>query len=148
MPTPSTFQSIMSLFKGLAPAVDSNGFLANPAVLPRVVAKTANYTVKFNESGTIFTTAGATANVAFTLPDPTDGKWVYLFVVGADVNLTVSAATADTLITFNDVAADSVAYSTSSEKIGGAILCFSDGTNPYAVPFGVSHRQTATIATA
>lgn len=147
MPTPSTFQTIMSLFKGLAPAVDANGFLANPAVLPRVVAKTANYTVLPTESGTIFTTFGATANVAFTLPDPTAGNWVYLFVVGADVNLTVSSAAADKLITFNDLEADSVAFSTASEKIGGAILCFSDGTNSYAIAFGVSHRQTATIAT-
>lgn len=147
MPTPATFQTIMSLFKGLAPAVDANGFIANPAVLPRVVAKTADYTVLATESGTIFTTVGATAAVVFTLPAATAGNWVYLFFVGADQDLTVTAGTADTLITFNDVAADSVAFSTASEKVGGCILAFSDGTRPYAVAFGVSHRQTATIAT-
>lgn len=147
MPTPSTFQTIMNLFKGMAPAVDSNGFLASPAILPRVVAKTAAYTALFTESGTIFTTVGATAAVTFTLPAASAGKWIYLFVSGADVAMTVAAGTVDTLITFNDLTADSVAFSTAGEIIGGAILAFSDGTNPYVLPLNVSHRQTLTVTT-
>ena len=39
------------------------------------VAKTAAYTVKAGETGTIFTNLGATASVTFTLPVPKPGMW-------------------------------------------------------------------------
>ena len=42
--------------------------------------------------------------------------------------MTITADTADTMVTFNDDAADSVAFSTSSEKVGGAAFVFSDGS--------------------
>lgn len=114
----------------------------------KMEVKTADYTVTAADSGTIFHTAGATAAVNFTLPAISAGPFRFAFLVGADQNLTVTAATADTIITFNDVAADSVAFSTSSEKIGGSIEVFCDGTYLYALPHLASEAQTVTIATA
>lgn len=111
-------------------------------------AKTASYTCTKYDSGTIFHTTGATAAVNFTLPQISDGPFYFLFVNGADQNLTVTAATADTAVTFNDLAADSVAFSTASEKIGGVIEVICDGTTLFVLPRLASEAQTVTIATA
>lgn len=110
-------------------------------------AKTADYTCTKYDSGTIFHTTGATAAVNFTLPKIADGPFYFLFVNGADQNMTVTAGTADTAVTFNDLAADSVAFSTSSEKIGGVIEVFCDGTTLFVLPRLASEAQTVTIAT-
>jgi hypothetical protein len=150
MPTPSTYQTNgMPMATGvLAPGLDANGFISNIAYKPRVVAKTAAYTVLASESGTIFTTEGATGAVAFTLPAASTGPWVFEFFNAEDIDMSVVAGTADTMVTFNDVAADSLAYSTSSEKVGGYIKMFSAGGSVvYAIVSGASHRQTVTVAT-
>ena len=95
--------------------------------LKTVTAKTSDYTVTAVESGTIFTTEGAGGAVNFTLPSQGAGLHFW-FTNAEDQNMTITADTADTMVTFNDVAADSVAFSTSSEKVGGAAFVFSDGT--------------------
>ena len=95
--------------------------------LKTVTAKTSDYTVTAAESGTIFTTEGAGGAVNFTLPSQGAGLH-YWFTNAEDQNMTITADTADTMVTFNDVAADSVAFSTSSEKVGGAAFVFSDGS--------------------
>lgn len=116
---------------------------------PRMLAKTADYTVLASDSGTVFHTTGATAAVNFTLPAISQGPYQFLFINGADQNMTVTAATADTIVTYNDLNADSVAFSTSSEKIGGAIEVWCDGTTLFVLPrFADGRYQTATIATA
>lgn len=111
-------------------------------------AKTAAYQVTKLDSGTIFHTTGATAAVTFTLPPITDGPFYFMFVNGADVDMTVASKVADTAVTFNDLAADSVAFSTSSEKIGGVIEVICDGTTLFVLPRLASEAQTVTIATA
>jgi hypothetical protein len=111
--------------------------------------KTAAYQVTKEDNGTIFLTTGATAAVVFTLPPISDGPFWFLFVNTADVDMTVTAKVADTLITYNDLAADSIAFSTSSEKIGGAVEVICDGTSLIGLPrFADGRYQTATIATA
>jgi len=138
----------MPTFMGRGAGVNEYGQIANIAYTPEIKVKTADYTVVAADSGTIFTTTGATAAINFTLPAISDGPFIFYFVNGADQNLTVTAATADTIVTFNDLAADSLAYSTASEKIGGAIMVFSDGTTLFALPFAAGgHLQTVTIAT-
>ena len=115
----------------------------------KMEAKTADYQVTKEDSGTIFHTTGATAAVNFTLPPITDGPFYFSFVNGADQNLTVTAKAADTAVTYNDLTADSVAFSTSSEKIGGSVDVFCDGTTLFVLPrFADGRYQTATIATA
>jgi hypothetical protein len=128
MPTPSTEQTYMSLWDGRAPAVDADGILRNLIWSPRFSAKVAAYTVTAKETGTHFTTVGATTAIVFTLPAIADGPWVFKFLNAADVDMTVTAGTADTMIGFNDVDLDSLAASTSSEKIGGIINVYCDGT--------------------
>jgi len=139
-------QSQMPLYNGLAPGLDSNQRIDSIAFTANVVAKTADYTVLATESGTIFTTEGTTANVNFTLPAAADGL-VFWFFNAEDFNLTVTADTADTLIAFNDIAADSVAYSTSSEKIGNGFMVFSDGSKWMAMCLPGQDSATVTIAT-
>lgn len=146
MPTPSSRQSQMPVFMGKAAGVDSDHQIDDIAFKLNVVAKTSDYTVLASESGTLFTTEGATANVNFTLPSAADGL-VYWFFAAEDYNLTVTADTADTLIAFNDVAADSVAFSTASEKIGGAFMVFSDGSKWMVSGLLGDDAQTITVAT-
>lgn len=110
--------------------------------------KTASYTCTKYDSGTIFHTTGATAAVVFTLPQISDGPYWFIFINGADVDMTITSAVADTEVTFNDLAADSVAFSTSSEKIGGSVEVYCDGTTLFVLPRIASEAQTVTIATA
>lgn len=149
MPTPNTYQTnTMPTHEGMSPGLNSNGQISGLAWTPKVVAKTAAYTVSAKESGTIFTTTGATAAVTFTLPAISTGPFYFMFICGADIGMTVAAATADTLVTYNDLEADSVAFSTSSEMIGGSVEVFCDGTTLFGLARLASEAQTVTIATA
>jgi len=112
-------QTMMGTFMGRAPALNQYSQIANLAWIPKVVAKTADYTVLAKDSGTIYTTEGATAAVNFTLPAASDGPWIFDFYSAEDVAMTVTAETADTLVCFNDVAADSIAFSTASRASTG-----------------------------
>lgn len=103
----------------------------------RQVNRTADYVIKpaNDRSGTVFTNAGATAAVNFTLPVPNQAVqgFEYDFLGLADQNITVTAPTADTLVGINDLAADSVALSTASQKIGGRIRAVCVRTNAVTV---------------
>jgi uncharacterized protein YqgC (DUF456 family) len=112
-----------------------------------VSAKTADYTVTGAEPcGTVFTTRGAAGAVIFTLPAAAArfAGLHYRFKNLVDQNMTVTG-TVDTMITFNDTAADSVAASTAGQKIGAEIEAFCDGTS-WCVS-GVSVGHTFTVAT-
>lgn len=114
-----------------------------------VSAKTADYTVKESECGTLFTTTGASAAVNFTLPTADAdnvGLW-YEFFNAADQNMTITSGTADKMVVFNDVAADSIAFSTASEKIGGGVRVVSDGSKWLVFVALGAETQTPTIAT-
>ncbi len=111
----------------------AKNFASGPKILLRVQTKTADYTVTQADSGTIFTNYGDAGAIIFTLPvNPTKG-FCALFVNAVDQSLNVTAGTVDTLITHNDVAADSVDFDQSSNKIGQAIFVFSDGNAYYAL---------------
>ena len=112
-----------------------------------VVAKTANYTCTAEESGTIFTTRGATAAVNFTTPAPADaikGVW-YRFIDLVDQNMGVLAGTINTVIVFNNNAtADGVIFNTAGHKFGAVVDFHCDGTSWLAVP---GCKNTLTIVT-
>jgi hypothetical protein len=111
------------------------------------IPHTASFVLTKEDVCGIHTTRGATGAVTFTLPDPTadiEGAWVR-FINLVDQNMTVRTATADTLVTVNDTAADSIAISTASQKIGAVIECYCDGTNWIA--WVTSVGITGTIAT-
>lgn len=114
--------------------------------LRRVVAKTAAYTCTVGDCGTIFTNRGDGDAITFTLPAAADsaGVW-YEFIAVADYAMTI-AGTAGELVTFNDAAANSVAYSTGSEIIGGALRAVCDGTS-WLIFLMTNETQTPTVAT-
>ena len=114
----------------------------------KIVVKTSSYTITPDDFGTVFTTRGATGAVTFTLPaaaTTNSGNWV-LFISVADQNMIVAGADEE-IVCFNDLTADSIAYQTSSEKIGGAFLAISDGSSWAVMPIA-SETQTITVASA
>jgi hypothetical protein len=145
-----TAQDQMPLYDGLAAGVNQYGQISNMQWVPKVITTVVDLTLTASQSGSfIVNTAATEAEINLTLPAIADGPYVFFVLNFADVNLKVTSETADTLITFNDLAADSVSYETSSEKIGGGFLCVCDGTSVAAIPIGTGgHVQTLTVTTA
>jgi hypothetical protein len=138
----------MKLFLGKAPNVNSYGQIDDISMKFRVVAKTLAYTVLPSDSGTFFTTEGATAAVTFTLPAPTATNaegCVFFFYCAENLAMTVASGTADLLIAINDVTADSVAFSTTSLMTGGCVMIVGDGAKWFSCI--LSDGNTVTVAT-
>lgn len=90
----------------------------------REIAKTADYTVTAADNGTLFTNLGAVGAVTFTLPTRARGL-NFGFMAIADQTITVaSAGSLDDIVTFNDAAADSIAFSTGGSKIGAHVRLY------------------------
>lgn len=124
--------------------------MGNKMGTQRIIAKTDDYSVVTTDNGTLFTNEGAAKAINFTLPAPDVGLR-YEFHVVADYGVTVTAATAGQLIVFNDVAANSVAFSTSGDLIGGHITVIGlSSTKWLVIPSTFADGvmvQTLTIAT-
>jgi hypothetical protein len=120
-----------------------------PSLFEDVEAKTASYTLVPDDINVMFTTRGAGGAITFTLPPTAEltAGWNASFFNVADQDIIVAANTADTMVTFNDAAADSVAFSTSGEQIGGGIRVVWDGTGWLTFVFLGAETQTPTIAT-
>lgn len=111
------------------------------------IIKAASYTVLEVDNGTLFDTTGAVGAVTFTLPTVAKKGLHYGFFNVADQNMIVAAGTADTMCVFNDAAADSIAYQTASEKIGGMFEVYGNGTL-WLVKVSLGFEsQTVTIVT-
>jgi hypothetical protein len=93
----------------------------------QVIAKASTATLTAAESGSVITTEGAGGAIILTTPAVAAGLH-YWIVNAEDQDLTITAGGTDTMVTFNDVEADSVAYATSNEKVGGGAFIVSDGT--------------------
>lgn len=107
------------------------------------VTVAASVTLTNHDVGkTLLVTAAATV----TMPNPAtcNAGDDILIINTADSDLTV--ALDEKILTKNNAAADSVAYSTSSEKIGGAFLMVCTGTKWAALPLA-EEAQTITVAT-
>lgn len=122
---------------------------------PKVIAKTANFTVDptVTKVGTLFTNRAAVGAVTFTLPQLSgaaqqggiwDGYWLE-FQAEADQTITVACA-ATKAITFNNAAATSLALQTAGQKIGGAIRAIWDTSAAKWVLRGVTVGHTFTVA--
>lgn len=113
---------------------DPAGYLAGLQM--RTVAKDAAYTVLTSDNGALFTNLGASAKVAFTLPAIKPGLH-YSFYSEDNDGLQIISSTADTIVTHNDVAADSVDLAVTGRNIGGRIdvRANSDGTKWLATPY-------------
>lgn len=122
--------------------------LRQPGGQREVVALTANTTLTNYDIGKIFTNRGATGSITITLPaaDSENAGGIITVMTLADQSVTVASSPADKLVILNDAAADSVAVSTSSEKIGAVLDFISDGTNFFAASRCVG-ATTITTAT-
>jgi len=116
-------------------------------LLRKVEAKTTAYSITSADWGKLFTNRGASGSVTFTLPAVAaaeSGFYVDFFVV-ADQDVVI-ASTADQMITFNDVDANAITFSTSSEKVGAAATLICDGTSWLAI-LHTEETQTTTVTT-
>lgn len=115
-----------------------------------LINTTAALTLTKFDVGKTITNVGATGSVTITLPAPSDCKDSDDIKVLSceDQTLIVASGTADTLITFNDIAADSVALQTSGEKAGGGFTftCVG-GSTKWHVAIECEETQTVTVAT-
>jgi hypothetical protein len=112
---------------------DPAGYLAGLQM--RTVAKAADYTVLTSDNGALFTNLGAAAKIIFTLPAIKPGLEYHFYSEDND-GLQILAATADTIVTHNDVAADSIDLAVTARNIGGrlSVRANSDGTKWLATP--------------
>lgn len=92
-----------------------------------VIAKTADFVVLESQNGTLFTNKGDADAINFTLPTTAKKGLHYGFFAVADFILKVTGGTADTLVVFNDAAADSIAFATASEIVGSMFEVYGDG---------------------
>lgn len=105
------------------------------------VAKTADYTILPTDAGKLFTNSGAVGTVIFTLPLLFSGaNYRFAFLTIADFTITIQGETVtdhDKIVTSNDVAADSISFSTGGDKIGSYVEVFSNllGTKWYLRKF-------------
>jgi hypothetical protein len=134
-------------FMGKALSVDENNFVVDFQWKPKFVASVVDLTLTANQSGTFFTNTAATeANITFTLPALATGPWIFWFIPTiATVTMTVTSASANDLIAFNDATATSVSLSTTSEILGGGLIAWSDGTTQGILEM-VHEGQTAVVA--
>ena len=96
---------------------DDDWSLNNDLYLRQVLVKATDYTVTAADNNVTFSTRGASGAVIFTLPTLARGLR-YRFFNEADQNMTITSVVADTIVGPNDLALDSVAFSTSGDKIG------------------------------
>lgn len=95
--------------------------MTQKAVKLPIIALTGDTTLTFpGYGGAFITNRGATGAVTITLPASSDilaGSYCDVYVTD-NQSVTVATTTTDTLIVDGDAAADSIAWSTSSHKIG------------------------------
>lgn len=120
----------------------------NPGWNRELITVTADTTLTSADVGKIVCNVGASGAVTVTLPTPAscNGGDQITVLSCVDQNLVVASGTADTIITLNDIAADSVALQTSSEKAGGGFLFTCVGTKWHCCPM-TEETQTVTVAT-
>ena len=112
----------------------------------REVVKTSSYTVVAADAGTLFMTTGASGAVTFTLPTKAAGLGPFEFLNMADQNMTVaSAGSADDIVAMGDLGADSIAFSTSSQKIGGRVRLVCDASGTKWLVENLSPGNTITV---
>lgn len=113
-----------------------------------IVETGTTLTLSAADAGKTVCNVGATGALTVTLPSaatcrPGDD---FLFLSCADQSFTIDG-TAGQFITLNDVAANSMALSTTSEKAGGGMLVTCVSAAKFHVAFLTEETQTVTVAT-
>lgn len=104
--------------------------------------KTADYTVTTDDHRTVFDNTGDAGAITFTLPATPLMGLRFAFHCVVDQTMTITAE-ANEMISFNDVASTSIAFSTAGNKVGAYVEVVGDGTSWRAVSFG-PHTVTST----
>ena len=143
----TTLQTQMNTFMGRSPGLDSNDQIDDIAFKLNVVTKVADYTVLASESGTVFINYGSTADQEYTLPTAASGL-TYWFLNYVDFELVITAGTANTVVAYNNAAADGVSATQASEHIGCGFQVISDGTYWFVIPIFGAEDATLTVISA
>lgn len=100
-------------------------------IFQKVEVKTTDYSVAASDANKLLIANKSGSSFTFTLPPVATSKGcTFLFMQMQDQNLVISAP-ADTMVAKNNAAADSVTFSTGSEKIGAGAMVICDGTRYY-----------------
>lgn len=113
-----------------------------------VTAKTTAYTITTADFGKIFTTRGNAGSLTFTLPAASGNSGAVVEMYNVAGQTMIVAAADEEMVTFNDLTADSIEYSTASELIGGGFRCICDGTSWIVVALISAEAQTITVNSA
>lgn len=133
-------QTVMPIFKGMSPGINSNHQIPDIQFLLNTVDKAADYTVLVTESGTIFT---ASAAATFTLPAVASATGCYYtFINAANTDMAVTAPSG-TLVADGNASATTATFSTSSHKIGGCVQVVCNGSKWLMMSVG----NTSAVAT-
>ncbi len=111
-----------------------------------VVDKITDYTVVEADNNVLFT--ASTADVEFTLPVTAKKGLRYGFYQTANFEMLITAGTVDTLVAFNNAAADGISYTTTAEQIGGYFEVIGNGTKWLTIVGLGIDTQTPTIISA
>lgn len=134
MPTPVTYSANgMKLGKGRYPEVNSAGQIGNIAWTRYYRTVTASTTLTAAYSGAVVLVNG-TAAMTITLPAISTGPWDFEIIGIAAQDLIIAAATADTMIGFNDLDLDSTSITASGSEIGAHFIAHCDGTVLVCLP--------------
>ena len=127
---------------------DPMGFLEGNYAGVMVIAATATLSELHN--GSLIVVRGAGSAVTLTLPATPKRGLRYRVYNASAQNLVIAAGTADTMVVFNDLTADSIALQTAGDLIGGSFEIIGDGTGWLVIPSTFADGvivQTLTIAT-
>ena len=114
------------------------------SILPHTAT---TYTFGAGDWGGVHTNRGVAGNIAYTLPDPTSikaGTYLYVFCVAAG---TVTVTCNEGIVTLNNAAADSIAWSTANEIIGNGGKFLTDGTSWLFHNYIAAEAATTTVGT-
>jgi hypothetical protein len=110
------------------------------------VTKTANYAVLSTDNFTLFDNTGAGGEVDFTLPAIANGYFFGFRVQTGQVVKVISNEGAN-MVAFNNNAANSVAFSTGGQEIGGVFWVYSNpAANKWIVENHSAGTNTVTVA--
>jgi hypothetical protein len=128
-------------------AVDSGDLtlVQTPPVTSELVTVTANRVLTAADTGRVFIASGSAA-ITFTLPTVPTAHLEFTFYNAANQDMTITCVTTDIMVILNDVAADSVALSSSNLKVGGSFRVVGNGTKWLVIP-NLWGGQTVTSVT-
>lgn len=110
----------------------------------RFQAKTANYAIVANDNNSLFTNAGATGTVTFTLPPLANGYFFGFYGV-ANQTFAVTSFEGGNIVAANNATANTLTFSTGGQKVGAGLELYS---NPAGTAWYVnqSGAYTATVS--